>query len=278
MARRTPLLLTAALGLAAALPACKDTPSFSLRWQMSEPSDLSEPIPQLQGVAITTAYQCSRFGVTAVRVRTYDLDGFTTSEDVYPCFALGFEDGARQVEGPQLRSGDYVVVAQGVQRDLQEWTSPKRIADAEIAEIYDPDLVCLIVDEGAFCPPWQLACDCATFTAVDDETFSDFDAFVLEAPYDCIDGIDNDDDGLLDSEDPGCSGREAAAGDCEDGVDNDDDGTIDILDPGCYSIAEDNDVAVVQFTLTPTLLDENPAGVLRRRRHHDLSRDRRRGG
>jgi hypothetical protein len=64
----------------------------------------------------------------------------------------------------------------------------------------------------------------------------------------CADGIDNDSDGLIDSNDPGCSGTTddneaddpAVTSACEDGLDNDGDGLIDLADPGCIS-ATDND-------------------------------------
>ncbi|MBI5457951.1 hypothetical protein HY971_04495 [Candidatus Kaiserbacteria bacterium] len=56
----------------------------------------------------------------------------------------------------------------------------------------------------------------------------------------CSDGIDNDNDGKIDSVDPGCSDAndtdEANAPEspaCSDGLDNDDDDLIDSADPGC---------------------------------------------
>jgi hypothetical protein len=65
----------------------------------------------------------------------------------------------------------------------------------------------------------------------------------------CYDNEDNDEDGLTDSEDPGCWNTnedfgwvavpdgflndEADDGDCTDGVDNDGDGATDLDDPGC---------------------------------------------
>lgn len=58
-------------------------------------------------------------------------------------------------------------------------------------------------DEGGGCHPSYLTCDCKTFTAVEDETTQIRD-FVLQAPPECQDGIDSDDDGLVDARDPGC--------------------------------------------------------------------------
>ncbi|MEJ2500678.1 MAG: multiheme c-type cytochrome [Campylobacterales bacterium] len=69
------------------------------------------------------------------------------------------------------------------------------------------------------------------------------------APAACDDGIDNDGDGLVDLEDPGCTDvsdnnefNEAAPlpAACEDGIDNDGDGLVDLSDPGCTD-ASDSD-------------------------------------
>jgi arylsulfatase A-like enzyme len=53
----------------------------------------------------------------------------------------------------------------------------------------------------------------------------------------CADGFDNDGDGPIDLEDPGCSGpedeSERSARQCDDGVDNDGDAHVDLDDPGC---------------------------------------------
>ncbi|MBA2347597.1 MAG: hypothetical protein H0V81_04810 [Solirubrobacterales bacterium] len=64
----------------------------------------------------------------------------------------------------------------------------------------------------------------------------------------CSDGVDNDGDGRIDAQDPGClSGpggsfnpqdndeTDGARPQCSDGVDNDGDGRIDAQDPGCLS-------------------------------------------
>ncbi|MBQ9818198.1 MAG: hypothetical protein IJM59_12150 [Proteobacteria bacterium] len=69
----------------------------------------------------------------------------------------------------------------------------------------------------------------------------------LGAGFGCSDGIDNNDDGLIDSEDPTCfypwsvEGTDVSKeqsgwigiGACNDGIDNDGDGFVDALDPGC---------------------------------------------
>lgn len=57
-------------------------------------------------------------------------------------------------------------------------------------------------------------------------------------PSQCLDDIDNDEDGLIDDEDPGCiafylGGNESFEPRCQDGLDNDNDGLIDDEDPEC---------------------------------------------
>src|SRR5690606_29475998 len=61
----------------------------------------------------------------------------------------------------------------------------------------------------------------------------------------CSDGIDNDGDGLIDGNDPGCTNNsdptEQGTAACDDGIDNDGDGRVDYRaaagagDPGCTS-------------------------------------------
>jgi probable HAF family extracellular repeat protein len=57
----------------------------------------------------------------------------------------------------------------------------------------------------------------------------------LDAPPACDDGADNDGDGLVDLQDPGCPVWASALEDpeCDDGIDNDGDGGVDAADSGC---------------------------------------------
>lgn len=101
------------------------------------------------------------------------------------------------------------------------------------------------------------ACDNCQNVANSNQVDSDADGTgdVCEpAPtvYICSDGLDNDDDGLIDESDPGCTSEtddseenENPTYQCSDGIDNDQDGYIDYQvtgggDQGCTSI-EDND-------------------------------------
>ena len=68
----------------------------------------------------------------------------------------------------------------------------------------------------------------------------------------CNDGVDNDGDGLVDLDDPGCQGdeerrveeddaEESGPPRCRDLVDNDLDGQVDLADPGCISPDHDDE-------------------------------------
>ncbi len=65
----------------------------------------------------------------------------------------------------------------------------------------------------------------------------------------CGDGIDNDGDGLIDMEDPGCDHQNDTSEidpspeqpQCDDGQDNDGDGLVDLDDPGCASSEDDDE-------------------------------------
>jgi hypothetical protein len=66
--------------------------------------------------------------------------------------------------------------------------------------------------------------------------------------YACNDGVDNDGDGYVDMNDPGCSSptdnsevNTTQTYACNDGRDNDGDGYIDMYDPGCSSPTDDNE-------------------------------------
>jgi len=61
----------------------------------------------------------------------------------------------------------------------------------------------------------------------------------------CDDGLDNDSDGLIDAQDPGCAGtednNEGQPASCNDALDNDSDGLIDLNDPGCSAAGDDTE-------------------------------------
>jgi len=77
----------------------------------------------------------------------------------------------------------------------------------------------------------------------------------------CSDGIDNDNDGLIDyPTDPGCDSpeddseidEEEELPECSDGIDNDNDGLIDYpTDPGCDSPEDDDETDIEEIAIEP---------------------------
>ncbi len=121
-------------------------------------------------VAPLMAKQCSDVGIFSVRV-TVERGGEIISVDEHACFA-----GA--AEGPPLEPGEYEIEVEGLRRSGEPWdydakVDPERVAWAEAK---------VVAVEGSV---------------------PEIDV-VLIAPLECDDGIDNDRDGVVDEQDPGC--------------------------------------------------------------------------
>ncbi|MCA9543457.1 MAG: hypothetical protein KC613_03675, partial [Myxococcales bacterium] len=93
------------------------------------------------------------------------------------------------------------------------------------------------------------------FIVAERDLFGDEGAFdvaitVESLVRECNDEVDNDDDGLIDLDDPGCERATdddetdpAEAPECSDGIDNDDDGVIDYPnDDGCPAAGDDSEI------------------------------------
>ncbi|RME78393.1 hypothetical protein D6774_01360, partial [Candidatus Woesearchaeota archaeon] len=68
--------------------------------------------------------------------------------------------------------------------------------------------------------------------------------------FQCSDGIDNDNDGLVDLSDPDCDGgnddSEHTLAQCNDGVDNDGDGLVDLADPDCDHLTDNDESSTIE--------------------------------
>ncbi len=70
------------------------------------------------------------------------------------------------------------------------------------------------------------------------------------ANHECTDGIDNDNDGKFDLDDPGCralgtfESPDPKIAACKDGIDNDDDGMVDLADNGCFDLSDGDEFEV----------------------------------
>ncbi|HHT9127081.1 MAG TPA: hypothetical protein ACFYD6_14890, partial [Candidatus Brocadiia bacterium] len=78
------------------------------------------------------------------------------------------------------------------------------------------------------------------FPSVPEETRTNAIVSIIPLIEVCDDGIDNDEDGLTDCEDPECSGQ-ACEEVCDDGMDNDGDSFVDCADTDCPPCPEDCD-------------------------------------
>ncbi len=111
---------------------------------------------------------------------------------------------------------------------------------------------------------WTVAVsDNAGNTRVQSFAFNDLSCAELGcvgSPIDsqCNDGIDNDNDGLIDLADDGCSDISDnneyihIATDCNDFLDNDGDGLVDFDDPGCLSELDGTETSIVTDVVTTT--------------------------
>ncbi len=205
-----PRTITRALLCATLLAnACKEAPSFSVRWQLQgRPDPITGVVPKPAGV--TNAYQCTSLGITAIRIAAYDAEGVLADEAIAPCFAEGEVDANSSVDGGHLRAGVYGIEVRGVQSDQRPWVDAAVQADllARFPDYLDEDLLhrhetCKGGVREPTCRPEALTCDCAPLLARNDHTEL-LAPFVLVGPPECIDGIDNDRDGVADLQDEAC--------------------------------------------------------------------------
>lgn len=120
---------------------------------------------------LTAVKQCADVGIFLVRV-TISSGDQVVSVDQYPCFSI--------VEGPALEPGEYTVEVEGLRRNGEPWAFDPEL-DLEADRIaYASESV--LVSEGLL-PSIEVA---------------------LRPPPECDDGIDNDRDGTVDGQDPGC--------------------------------------------------------------------------
>ena len=85
----------------------------------------------------------------------------------------------------------------------------------------------------------------------------------------CADGLDNDEDGLIDLDDPGCEGpgdvdesNPPPLNACRDLIDNDSDGLSDLADPGCTSLDDDDESDDPQLVACENGVDDDDDGLI----------------
>lgn len=186
---------------------CGVTPAFEARWSLDRGAraDFAGELP----VPLADAEQCSRAGLRHLELLTYDTSTEArtlVSLQGAPCFPGGFEDPETTFGGPALADGDYVVVLRGVQNHPQRspWVTTVPLPpECAGAGLDDPSRCQPCNAEATACLPGFDVCTCRSVTvrAADEAPIVDF---VLSAPPECSDGIDNDGDGRTDADDESC--------------------------------------------------------------------------
>ncbi len=184
-----------ALVLALALaPACAESPSVELRWRIqTEDLDDSDAAPEL-----TSIRQCTEVGLHDLRLTTRK-DGVPVDVREISCFPsqFGSEDGL--APGPELDDGTYELTLEGLRRSTGT--------------------------------PWDEGVSVSATVTVSGDAPVPLDDLVLPAPPTCDDGVDNDGDGYVDTNDVDCRVDDAR---------------------------ESNQVTAIQFFVRPTFLGDNP--------------------
>ena len=226
--------MVAVLALAG-VTACQETPSYRLRWA-------------IEGREMLDATACAESGLFQVRLRAWAGPDQLADERTYPCSSTGLIDPEGTVGGSALPPGIYAIELRGVDRTGDPWDEaeapslepdaadhPGCTPDADVIECRPSELVCdcqrlVVVSAGSSAS----AADASEATAVEEGSTATLPEFVLVPPQQCIDGIDNDRDGLVDTSDPSCN--------------------VDFGD-GTEAVP----VGVTELRLELTLLDGNPA-------------------
>ncbi|PRQ02794.1 hypothetical protein ENSA5_21470 [Enhygromyxa salina] len=160
--------MSAAVSLGS-LAGCAEQPSYLLSWTLVDAEALDEAPDD---ASLSSVKDCSEVGVSKVRVTT-KLGGAVVDVSEYACFP------GDAVEGPALEPGEYTLEVEGLRRSGEPWEPNEDMpATPRVAH----DTATVSVSQGAL-PSVE---------------------FVLVAPPECDDGIDNDLDGKVDGKDPGC--------------------------------------------------------------------------
>lgn len=218
----------------AGLAACQEPPSYRLRWA-------------IEGREMLDATACAESGLFQVRVRAWAGPDQLADERTYPCYSATLIDAEGTVDGSALPPGRYAIELRGVDRTGDPWDEaeapsfepdttdhPGCVPEADVIECRPSELVCdcerlVVVAEGSSADP----ADAADATVVEEGSTVTLPELVLVPPQQCIDGIDNDGDGLVDVSDPSCN--------------------VDFGD-GTEAVP----VGVTELRIELTLLDDNP--------------------
>ena len=122
------------------------------------------------GKPLASARDCSRRGVDMIRITAYDQSGQKKGAQVVRCFPA-------ERRGPELDPGTYDIQVEAIRFDGRTFLDPETDQQLVMAWVRGVE-----VEEGEV---------------------TDISVDLVSAPA-CMDGVDNDADGLADFSDPGC--------------------------------------------------------------------------
>jgi hypothetical protein len=197
-----------------ALGACREPPSWSVRWRIEPRENVPPELTSTDDDALLNGVECSRVGVSVIDLISIAADfdePFIVDRRFKPCWASAMRDPDRTFGGPALEPGRYELIARGLRASHEPWTYCFVEGNVEVCP--DPFTAprCEEDDSGApVCQRGYGSCDCRVIEVSEGETVQIRD-FSIDAPPECEDGIDGDEDGLVDDLDPGCrAGRREA--------------------------------------------------------------------
>lgn len=190
---RGTLLAVLAPGLLLGGPsACQEPPSYRLRWS-------------IEGRGAPTTSACSESGLFELRARAFVDAELFIDQRVLPCAVDRLaDDPDALVDGSALPPGAYALQLRGFDREGQPWQA----ADGQTEP--DPD-VTGCTDDASACLPTEQVCSCTELIVTEGQTV-DLPELVIAPPPECDDGIDNDQDGVVDARDPSCQVDGGAGG------------------------------------------------------------------
>jgi hypothetical protein len=209
------------------LAGCQEEPSYFLRWKVTDHVlNLVEP----EGAEdLTSVLQCSSVGFGQVELTTFVGDtNVIADQRIFPCFPDSFHDVDAKVGGPELEPGEYTVLLAALRESGGFWERdfPGGTAVPESwLCLEEPDIVSCL---------WGI--NLAELTVEEDQPAVTLEDLVLLAPPQCDDGVDNDQDGLVDLADPAC-----------------------LFDPLAANEIDDTDASLISFDVT--FLEANPTAT-----------------
>jgi hypothetical protein len=217
---------------------CQEEPSFRLRWAIDPALAAGDASLKPR---LGTPVDCSGVGVMDVRIVTRDAFGVVVDSRTRPCFSSALTKPEGTVPGPLLPPGPYAVEIRGVRRDGVGWDRTLLpLEELEPNPGCVPELGVAASEQRPTCSLESLSCDCA-FVEVAEGRTEHLDDMIIDAPPQCQDGVDNDQDGLVDMFDPACRMGQSAG--------------------DLYAREDTVVIANAQLVVRASVLDDNPVAT-----------------